>query len=380
MKWLNFLLVIVLLLLTAKTYGQDKYNKYSALYGERMERKIPPPAGNAVRIFMDREGSYYPPNIYINDRDLRWHHNSLKEWYWYHRDAFRELCKEYDVKSMEFNRQFIELNDIFATLLVKEINHKAHGYDMVDISIHGFSKKAYGPHLVDQYATWDNTRLETALTQYTRRQLFFVEIYWDGTYVPLQRAIPGLFGYKVFAANAVNNALHVGLSLRKVVSRIKTQQINIITHSLGARVGCALMFNADKDNTEQQRSIPTPKQPYIKLCMIAPAIRAELFKNYTYRGKDTIDKKKDNYQISVVYNTNDMVLNTGVPAGTTLGCDHDNDIEMLRALLWPEQLKTFNLSTKNGRPKNGHYLIHAYVKNEGAFRFVIDYLNAPASK
>jgi hypothetical protein len=142
-------------------------------------------------------------------------------------------------------------------------------------------------------------------------------------------------------------------------------------------VGCELLFNADNNNAAQ-RNIPTPKQPHIKLCMIAPAIETELFKRYAYRGKDTIDKTKDNYQIAVVYNTNDMVLNTGVPVGTTLGCDHDNDLDLLHTLLQPEQLKTFNLSTKKGRPKNGHYLIHVYVKNREAFRFVIDYLNAAA--
>ncbi len=387
-KAMWFLMVILFLLCFDNSMAKDIGKKYSAKFGKHANKNGIYP-DNVVRIFLDKEGNYYPENP-INDHSLRRNNNSLRNWYSSHKNEFNEICSGQGIGTGTFNEQLDSLNHRIARNITSEINNKSKGYDIVNVSIHGFSKKTYGMRLIDRHSTGDNKKLETTLQNNPNKKLFFVEIYWDASYLGVFRSALANKGYKVFRDSAQPHAMNVGLSLRKVISNIKCDRINIITHSLGARVACELLFNADSNNTAQENEA-TPMQSHIKICMVAPAIGSELFKNYYKRGKitKTPNVGKDNYDLSIVYNTNDIVLNKSIPlpiyhlgnltaydiAKTALGCDCGNDIDSLETLLAPLHIRTFNLSCKHGKARNGHYLNHCYISNRIPFRDVKAYLN-----
>ena len=308
-----FLMMCIILFQWRGSFAQipKPYNHYDVTFGKH-NKKLPEEASNIVRIFLDKDGNYYP-EMYINDRDLRKCHNSLAEWYAENVDEFGELCVINNIATGTFEEKLIKLNDALALKIANNINARNENSYLVNVSIHGFSKKAYGVRIMNRLASGDNKKLEAALSQKAKGKLFFVEVYWDAKYIGmLQGSILAKWSY-IFRDAAMPNAMNVGLSLRKVISNIANQHINIITHSLGARVACELLFNAEDSNIARQHSIPTPQQAHIKLCMIAPAICTGLFKNYWQRIPEVTKPVNDNYSISVVYNTNDIALNKSMP-------------------------------------------------------------------
>ncbi len=387
-KVMRLLMVMLCVLCFDKTMAKNIGKKYSVRFGKH-SKKNGIITDNVVRIFLDKEGSYYPESI-INDHSLRKNNNSLRNWYSTHRNEFNGICSNLGIPASAFNEQLDSLNRKLARNITSEINNKSKGYDIVNVSIHGFSKKTYGIRIIDRHSTGDNKKLEQALQVNTKKKLFFVEIYWDASYLGVFRSALANKGYKVFRDSAQPHAINVGLCLRKVIANINSERINIITHSLGARVACELLFNAETNNNAQENEA-TPMQSRIKICMVAPAIGSELFKNYYKRGKITKNPNvgRDNYELSIVYNTNDIVLNKSIPlpiyhlgnltaydiAKTALGCDCGNDIDSLETLLAPLHIRTFNLSCKHGKARNGHYLNHCYINNRIPFMDVKAYLN-----
>ncbi len=358
--------------------------RHTVCFGKHIRHKAP---ANAVRIFLDKDGNYYP-DIFIRDNELRHNNSSLGEWYRNNTSAFNSLCTAYKVPVSTFEQQLAGLNDALAKQIAERINTGCHGFDIVDVSIHGFSKKAYGFRIVDRLATGDNRKLEQALQAGTKKKLFFVEIYWDSKFINMFSAAHKGKGYYIFKEGGIPNAMRVGLSLRKVVSAIRIPQLNIITHSLST-VACALLFNADSTDPVRQWETPTPKQLHTRLCMIAPAMGATVFSNYYSRDSTVSAPYKDNYEIAVVYNTNDVVLNKKLQvlwfrimdigaeaiAATTLGCNYKNDLALLRQKVAPNEVKLFDLSYRNGRKQKCHYLNHCYIRNKACFADVVDWLN-----
>ena len=131
--------------------------------------------------------------------------------------------------------------------------------------------------------------------------------------------------------------MFAGKALKKIVSGINSETITFVTHSLGAKVAVFALFNVDND------LLPTLSNSRINICLIAPAISAEvIFDNYYKRNSKVDFKSKDNYKISIVYNEQDFVLLKKDPivgwfgpgpfeyGNTTLGCNYNNVAKALK--------------------------------------------------
>jgi hypothetical protein len=384
----TLLLTVCLFVFCLQVALPQPYNeqaKFAVRFGKHC--KIHAPAPNVVRIFMDKDGNYYP-DIYIRDRALIKNHNSLSEWYRNNINAFDILCKKYEIPQGTFEQKLDQLNDAIANNLVIEINTKSSGCDIVNVYVHGFSKKAYGCRLIDRHSTGDNKKLEISMSGKTNKKLFFVEVYWDSKFINVFFGAHKSKGYYIYRDYSISNALHVGLSLRKVISNIQTPQLNIITHSSGAIVACEILFNADTVNPYLQTVIPTPIQQHIKTCMIAPSMSAAIFDTYFSRAGNVIKPQNDNYLLSVVYNRNDFVLNKNLPfmffkimnhtaediIPTTLGCDYKNELQLLQKKVAPNTIRMFDLSYRHKKACRCHYLVNCYIKNKACFSEVVSYL------
>jgi hypothetical protein len=381
-----FFLIFVFFPVSVFSKGIEKKIKNSSFFGAH-DKHFSKHDSNIVRIFLDREGNYYP-DIFIKDKDIRRNNSSLSQWYKENLGVFNDQCSKYQIVKGDFDQKLSQLNNALAQEIVDSINSKDTGFDIANVSIHGFCKKAYGFRLINRTSSGDNRKLEESLIKSSKKRLFFIEVYWDSKILNLLKMAYRSKGYKIFRDEGKPNALKVGLSLRKVISNIKIPQLNVITHSLGALVASEILFNADPANPLDQKQLLTPQQPHLKLCLIAPAIGSETFNNYLFRANKKIDPEQDNYLVSVVYNDNDVVLNKTIPilffsighhnansiSTTALGCDYRNDLDSLHEKIYPCRLRTFNLSLKKGKPRQCHYLTHCYVNNKVPFSVVAAYL------
>ncbi|GAA4465069.1 hypothetical protein GCM10023093_16600 [Nemorincola caseinilytica] len=357
-------------------------DKYAVLFGKHNSRMRKPPS-NVVRMFLDKDGNYYP-DISISRRSLRKSNSSLRQWYADHTDRFEELCKKYSIGEGSFDKRLELLNAAIAKEIADRINTRSKEYDVVDVSIHGFRKKAYGISLGNRRSVGDNRKLEAAIDRYSTKKHFYTEVYWDSKYLGPLEMIRKDKGYHVFAEQGIPAALRVGLAARRVVSNIKRQRINIITHSLGAVVGAELLFNADTSEPALQSRLRTPAQPDVRTCLIAPATSPYLFRNYDDRGPRKAPVP-DNYSMAVVYNTNDFVLNKNLQllflhigrntadsiSSTTLGCNCGSAIDTIAQYVSPGRFTAFDMSLKRKSKRKCHYLNHCYIRNKRAFRNVV---------
>jgi len=98
------------------------------------------------------------------------------------------------------------------------------------VLIHGFN---------DANPTGDYLRLRTAIEEQTEKKYIFLEVYWDGL-----TANNGTPPFEKIWAVAQTNSQEVAVGLRLVLNSLpKDIKIRIITHSLGASVGTATLFN-----------------------------------------------------------------------------------------------------------------------------------------
>ncbi len=377
---LSVLTTIVLIFQTAEV-GARAVRAHPVCMGKHL-RKMQPAPVNVARVFLDKEGHYYP-DCALPDWQLRQCNASLFDWYRSHPERLDEICAAYGVKVAtlkDTDRVLNSLNGSIIDSLVRSINKRAADYDVVAVSIHGFRKKPYNNcDIFTRSSRIDSRRLEASINENTGKKVFYIELYWDCQFVNLIHAMLFNSGYKMFHDYGVPNATVAGIALRNVVSRIEKQDVAIVTHSLGARVGCALLFNTGANVAEEIKS-PTPAQTNVSVLMIAPAVGADLFSNYFHRsaGKTL---PGDNYHPGIVYNHNDLVLQkhtkfwfikignlTARDLGpTTLGCDYEGDIDKLRTLIKPATLQAFDLSLKGRHARKCHYLNHCYIKNSAKF-------------
>ena len=274
----------------------------------------------------------------------------------------KQLGELYELDTSVPEEELIEaLDSAVIAVKVEEINKKLSQYEGVDILIHGFRKMAYGDNgKYSSYSTNDNSRLRRRLSV-GRADRLFVEIYWDSKFIKgaFNVAI-GRKPFKLFEQSAIPNAKRVGEGLRKLVAKIDTEKVNIFCHSLGAVVASELLFSSG------QSDVGTPAQSIVNTCFIAPAIGSESFQYYQNRQTSYNFQEEDNYNIAILYNTNDFVLEKTYEFGkfrksflptefgnTSLGCNHNSDIDKLAQMFEEEfnasqHLYLFDLSLGNG--------------------------------
>jgi hypothetical protein len=311
--------IVFLILISLQSYGAA-----NVLYGERNLSE------NKTAIYFDKEGSIYP-DYYISDASLGAANGSLSDWYSKNTKDFAQLAKLYHCTFSGYSTtHFQTLNDSVRATILRKINSQKTSYHSVTFMLHGY-RKAYKEGTSRYTSVKDYNILKAAIVGYDYKKTLLVELYWDGSFADIS--------YKnrkvVFEAfeQAQTNADKTGEGLRKVLSAVQFERINLVSHSLGARVLCSALFQ----NSTVTNTFVTPSQA-INICLVAPAIAGvEVFKNY-YKRNTTLDfKTDDNYTLSIVYNKNDFVLMKKEPmtgifgpgprkyGNTTLGCNYQNE-------------------------------------------------------
>lgn len=310
--FLAFLLLSNLIL-----YGQH------VLYGERNL------AQDSNRIYFDKDGYIYP-SYNISNTSLEQSNASIKKWYEQNENTFIQIGRLYHCSFHQYSdANFITLNDSIFANQIQKLNNS--NQTTLSFFIHGYRKP-----FTNVNNTWTSQADFRVLTNnfksYNHSNSKNIEVYWDAYHDCCFSANKKQNEYLFHLFElAQKNAELVGSSLKRVLCGIQKDTINIITHSLGAKVAMYSVLNISGNNSL------TPTTPKLNLCLIAPAISPELIsKNYWSRNSTVNYKNKDNYSLHIIYNEKDFVLKKrdnkiGILGPgpykygiTTLGCNHHN--------------------------------------------------------
>lgn len=324
--------------------AKDKEEKSTdVLYGERA--KHIEPQTDTYRFFYDKNGQLYP-NTIISDDLLKKHQGFLQNYFLNDVSKFKELSSRVDLNFDDYSfENFEKYQDSILNNQIKIINKSISDSTKIFVLIHGFRKPIklkYG----NTTSVKDNEAVKKSIKEElsSKTDVKFIEIYWNGTYeccidknLNTNKKI-----FELFEKQAQKFAINTGYNLRKLLSKLEINQINIITHSLGARVGITALFDAYDANDAIFNSFQTPSQKQVNICLIAPAISSNPFKYYYKRNTKLNYSKNDNYNITVMYNEKDFVLlkkkfkilgpGPLKYGNTSLGCNYKNETIELRDL------------------------------------------------
>ncbi|CAN5413475.1 hypothetical protein BH10BAC1_BH10BAC1_06110 [soil metagenome] len=278
---------------------------------------------NKLAIYIDKEGGLYP-DFFISNSSLDSCDASLIKWYQKHLDSFFVISKKYNCHFETCNLQNINfLNDSIISSVQQKINAKGLVSTSLTFLIHGY-RKPFVKSNNDRTSQHDYATLEETINRSIKTE--FVEVYWDAMYdccySTNSKKNKELYH---LLEESEKNSVPVGFALRKILLNVKSDTVNIITHSLGAQVALNALF--DKEDFY----ISTPSNSRINICLIAPALSEESFKGYYDRKTNSDFKFNDNYKLMIGYNENDFVLRKKVGwfgpgpykyVNTTLGCNH----------------------------------------------------------
>jgi hypothetical protein len=362
----NLFFIYFLFFISSSLQAQHVY------FGERNLEQHP------FSLCFDQEGNIYP-DYYIADSALQNCNHNLNNWYQTHPIQLSEICKIYgiDISLKEFNIN--QLNDSISSRIAGKINQiNSHS---VTFLVHGYRKSFEAPEgTVTSVIEFD---LLEKNTDSLGLKSHFVEVYWDGTYDCCFSVFDKKRNAYLFSQfeNAQIHAPNVGIALRKIVNQVKNEHINFIGHSLGSKVVASTLFNLKQNN------IQTPHQKDIRVCLIAPAIGGiESFENYWNRNTSLNFKEKDNYSCYILYNEKDFALRKkdskmGIfgpgcvnYGNTTLGCNHQNEIEKLQRLFnkqYPKSTIKFENMTWMGKKHSLKYYAEGNIL-QSAVQFLND--------
>lgn len=340
----------------------------SVLFGQHSD-SLRTEKSNLLRVFMDKNGDYYPENS-INEEDLRNQGQSeLIKWAEAFPNKFQTIAKDYHISCEEFSPVlFAQLQDSIILRNSRMVNERLAGRS-VTVLVHGFRKKAYGKRVGrGTYSTLDNAFGRSKVNLNT----FFIEIYWDGHYRQRPANARQLLALgEMFKSDAVPNAENTGYGLRRLLNTIDCQELNFISHSTGTHVATSLLFNKT-----DKASAPTPSQAKVNVIVLASASSGKKhFKNY-YNRTTAIDfRSKDNYHLFIIYNKADFVLKkkgfARIKGNTTLGCNHQGEAKRLKRY-FSRKFKNSSIDLKQTSKVKNH-TFSFYVKSN-SFAEVIDFI------
>ncbi len=302
----------------------------NVLYGERNL------ATTKSSLFFDKFGIIYPNHL-ISDSSLTQHNASISSWYSENEEKFIVISKNYNCAFSNYSIENCStLNDSIANRFSREINSQSNSYSSITFLIHGY-RKSYLSQNGDVSSVQSFQNIKDSISKIQQTNTKFIEIYWDAMYDCCFSTSPkkNKLLFELFEGAQINAAL-VGISMRKIINEIKKDEINIITHSLGAKVAAYSLFNMDENNQK------TPSNKLINIFMIAPAISGNMITDNYFKRNSAIDyKSKDNYRLIILYNENDFALRkkddkfllfgpgTYKYGNTSLGCNYKNCISKL---------------------------------------------------
>ncbi len=296
-----------------------------------------------VKLYFDREGKLYPPDVRINPYYFYLEHLNKKKLARYSNPEYATLetaLTKYDSISREAIRQqfnltgvdsvrlFLRLQEAIRKNIIAEINQKISANNTNDliVLIHGFN---------DPIPDAAYYSLRKNIEKYLRSKPVFIEVYWDGlTALGDNPLFSNIWGY------AQSNSAKVGLGLRSLLNKINPNiRLTLLTHSLGASVATHALFNPGKwpkkfqEELEQEyhsENIPTPKQKDIRIAMLAPAIPGiKVFDHIDYTvPENTIPTIT---RVVIGYNHFDYAVTKGGLfassfGSTALGADDKNEV------------------------------------------------------
>lgn len=322
---MKYILLPIFLLSIVQLVAQE-----NVLFGER--QWFLSPSENTTRIFLDKEGTIYPDEV-ILDSELKLANSSIKEFYLSSRETRAgKMSSNNDRLRMLEVADFSLFQKEMADSICQHIQKKLDKETRLVVLIHGF-RKSLNPKQGDSSAQEDYSFMKASILENAPTdKLHFIEVYWDGMYmVPKRKIIEGIRLGRMFKKDAVKNAKKVGHRLRKLISGLDVENLDIIVHSLGAEVATNMLLNSKKHNHK------TPSQRNIRICLLAPAISKKSLKKYHNRNSLVPFEQQDNYHLTVIYNESDFVLSKSVNifggkvefsrlyGNTRLGCNCRNE-------------------------------------------------------
>ncbi len=242
-------------------------------------------------------------------------------------DRYGNTCPDPAVRPMEeadpatcgwcLKTWFSERGGYDADLIAEDFSRKiaamCEGDRTLIILIHGFNIT-----YPEAYRAFKLARIQLERL-YPTRKFAFLEVYWDGMYGSPLSTWP----------QAQISSKWVGLGLRGLLRRLDPAiPVRVITHSRGASVICAALWNTpmrgtikeDQQYRAAQDAVPPPTLPGLRIGLLAPAMRPVDFECYFDRGAGEVYAHD---RIVLGINPDDEALNAGglpAVAGTTLGC------------------------------------------------------------
>lgn len=298
--------------------GQQHNN---VLYGERDI------AADTAGIYLDKNGIIYP-KVRIPNDELRAANSSLQEWYRGNEKEFVEIARGYNCNFESYSDiNAAVLNDSIVETVARRLNIAPT--NTITFLIHGF-RKPFAPQNGDSSSPEDFETLAATFQRFNSTQTKIVSVYWDALYgccfsasSKKNRPLFELFEL------AQTHAEKAGNTLRKIASKISKDTLDVVSHSLGAKVALHALLDISQIPSD------TPTNTRVNICLIAPAVSGDMIvENYMKRRPPNDISSTDNYHLYIVYNEDDFVLRKkdnriGIfgpgpykYGNTTLGCNY----------------------------------------------------------
>jgi hypothetical protein len=303
------------------------FSQTNVVFGERES------ALNQTAVFFDRQGNMYP-DYFISDTSLQNCQASLESWYINNADEFEKIAKIYNCHFTYPDEQsLIILNDSILAFKIRAINSLSDSSKSLNVLVHGFRKSFR--QSMDRSSTQDFVFWEEAINKSSELIIPSLKIYWDASYdccFSTNSAKNDLL-FEMFE-RTYKQADTIGLALRSILNKLDFKQINIIGHSLAAKLIQSCIYNVIPN------SISGLTQEQVNICMIAPATsggKAWL----SYQERNASIPKQDNIRLLILYNEKDFALRKkdnklglfGPGADkygcTRLGCNKGHEAEKL---------------------------------------------------
>lgn len=323
---INFLKVGFFFLFLGCFTGLSQTN---VVFGER-ESSL-----NKTAIFFDRAGKMYP-DYFISDTSLQNCNASIENWYITHPTEFEKISKLYNCQfTFPNERSLITLNDSILSFKTRELNSLRDSNLVINILVHGF-RKSFKQEM-DRTSTQDFVFWEEMIDTKSKVKTPSIKVYWDASYDCCfsKNAAKNDSLFEMFEQSYMR-ADTIGLALRSVLNKLDFNQMNIIGHSLAAKVIQSCVFNVIPN------SIDGLTQNRVNVCLIAPATSGgDAWMNYLQRNSSI--PSTDNIRLLILYNEKDFALRKkdnkfglfGPGADkygcTRLGCNEGQEAEKLAA-------------------------------------------------
>lgn len=317
-----FFCTVILLVVAKITLAQ-----VNVLYGERS------PQMNVDAIFLDQEGSIYP-DFFISNESLMKSKAKIHSWYSDHPSEFKEIAKQVNCPVETASTEHIQqLEDTLLKRSIRKIQGMKTSSSILNVLVHGY-RKSFAQNEHDDLTSIESfTNLERKLDEGLGVHHPTLKIYWDASY-DCCYSLDGKKNRIMFEEfeQAYHRADTIGISLKKLLNSVDYKQLNIVGHSLAAKVMQSCLY--DKNGN----GILCLSQARVNVCLIAPATTGiESWVNYKQRNY--VIPEEDNLRIWMLYNEKDFALKKkdnhfewfgpGALAygATTLGCNYKHTLD-----------------------------------------------------